>query len=123
MDKKVLLVDDETDFLTLMSRVVESWGYEVETAASADEAMECVRNGDVNALVLDYLMPDIDGVELLRKIRKIDANVPAVMFTAHPSIKAVEGGKGLGIAAFIPKMSPYVDTQADLKIALDLICR
>jgi DNA-binding NtrC family response regulator len=121
--KKVLLVDDEADFQMLMSKVLDSWGYEVLTASNGDEALEIFKAENPRALILDYVMPDINGIDLLKKIRKIDTRVPAIMFTAKPSVKAIEDSKHLNIVAFIPKISPYVNTHDDLRMALDLVCR
>jgi CheY-like chemotaxis protein len=124
MNKKVLLIDDEIDFLTLMKKLIESWGYEVIIASNSKDAIELFKNEKPNAIILDYLMPDMDGVALLKKLRTIGSSrIPAIMYTAHPTIKAVEDGKELNISAFIPKVSPYVDTQADLKLSLDLLCK
>lgn len=121
--KKVLLVDDEADFLSLMTKVLDSWGYEVVTASKGDEAVELFKSEKPRAIILDYLMPDITGVELLKKIREFDKRVPAIMFTARPTVKAIEESKQLNIIAFIPKVSPYVNTHEDLRTALDLVCR
>lgn len=121
--KKVLLIDDEQDFLILMHKIVTSWGYEVFVAAGADEAMEVLRQNRVDALIVDYLMPDTDGVELLRKIRLKGYTAPAIMFTAKPTIKTIEAAKGLYIVAFIPKISQLSDNLEDLRVTLDLICR
>ena len=121
--KRVLLVDDESDFLMLMVKVVDSWGYEVLTAASGEEALQVFKSEKPHALILDFAMPDISGIELLKKIRAIDTRIPAIMFTARPSVKAIEESKYLNIVAFIPKISPYVNTHDDLRIALDSVCR
>jgi DNA-binding response OmpR family regulator len=122
--KKVLLVEDELDFLTLMKKIITSWGYEVITASNSKEALEVFVQERPNILILDYVMPDINGLELLRKIRAIGGiKTPAIMFAAEPTVKAIEKGEELRIAAFIPKISRYVDTHEDLKIALDLISK
>ncbi|MCF7907570.1 MAG: response regulator [Candidatus Omnitrophica bacterium] len=123
MARKVLLVDDEQDFLTLMSKLIISWGYDVVTASNGQEALELSSHDRPDVLILDYLMPDINGVELLREMRKAGTRVPAIIFTANPMIKAMEESEELSIAAFIPKISPYVDTQEDLKMTLGLLCR
>ncbi|MDP2923334.1 MAG: response regulator [Candidatus Omnitrophota bacterium] len=122
--KKVLLVDDEVDFLTLMHKIVSSWGYDVLTTSCGDEAIEFLKRERVDTIIIDYSMPDIDGIELLKKIRAKSYRVPAIMFTAKPpSIKTMEATKGLHIVAFIPKINPSEDTLEDLKVTLDLACR
>jgi CheY-like chemotaxis protein len=120
-NKRILIVDDEVDFLTLIKKRIESWGYIVITASSGDEALEALDTTSPRVIVLDYMMPDINGIELLRKIRKTNKKIPVVMFTAQPTMKAMEEAKELNILAFIPKESSMVDTEKDLKIALELI--
>jgi CheY-like chemotaxis protein len=119
--KKILIIDDEIDFLTLIKKRIESWGYRVITASSGDEALEALDTTSPRVIILDYMMPDINGIELLRKIRKTNRKIPVIMFTAQPTIKAMEEAKELNIIAFIPKESSMVDTEKDLKIALELI--
>ena len=118
---KILLVDDEKDFLTLMQKRIESWGHEVTIASNGTEAMEAFTEETPDIIILDYLMPDINGIDLLRKMRGVDKQTPAIMLTAQPTIKAMEISKELGISAFIPKYSPHVDSLEDLRIALDLM--
>ena len=123
MPKKILLVDDEQDFLNLISKLIVSWDYEVVTASNGKEALELAKGERPDILILDYLMPDMSGVELLRKMRQAGMRIPAIIFTANPTIKAMEESRELNILAFIPKLSPHVDTQEDLKMALDLLSR
>ena len=118
--KKILIVDDETDFLEIMTQRIESWGYEVIPASNSKEAMDAFRDKKPDVIILDYLMPDIDGVQLLKKIRTIDMGIPVIMFTAKPESEAIEDTEKLNVLAFIPKLSPYVDTQANLKTALNM---
>lgn len=120
-NKRILIVDDEVDFLTLIKKRIESWGYRVITASTGDEAVEALDNSHPHVIILDYMMPNINGIELLRKIRKTNKKIPALIFTAQPTIKAMEEAKELNIIAFIPKESAMVDTEKDLKIALELI--
>ncbi len=118
---KVLLIDDETDFLDIMGQRIESWGYEVIPASNAKEAIDAFKSKNPDAIVLDYLMPDVNGIELLKKLRGIDKNVPVIMFTAKPKSEAIDEGVKLNISAFIPKLSTYTDTQKNLKTPLEMI--
>ena len=118
--KKILIVDDETDFLEIMRQRVESWGYEVIPTSNGKEAMDVFRDKSPDAIILDYLMPDINGIQLLRKIRAINMKVPVIMFTAKPEFEAIKDTEKLNVLAFIPKLSPYVNTQANLKTALNM---
>jgi len=120
MKKKILIVDDETDFLSIISQRVESWGYETILASNGDEAMDVFMSKAPDVVILDYIMPDINGVELLNKIRSVDAKIPVIMFTAKPDPEAIQNTTKMNVVAFIPKLSPYVDTQANLKAALNI---
>jgi DNA-binding NtrC family response regulator len=71
-------------------------------------------------VILDYLLPDMDGVSVLNQLRKTNKTLPVIMFTAHPNMKAMEATQKLGISAFIPKLSAYSDTQSSLKTALKI---
>ena len=119
--RKILIVDDDADFLLLIKKRVESWGYIVLTTADSDEALRLLKMERPQVVILDYMMPKLNGIELLSKIRQLDRQIAAIMFTAQPTMKAMEEAKGLNITAFIPKESFLVDTEKDLKIALDLI--
>ena len=89
---KVLLVDDEEAIRFALSEVMELHGIEVQTAASADEALGKIEGADV--VVTDYAMPGRSGLELLDAVRALDASIPVIMLTAHGSERiAVEALK------------------------------
>lgn len=121
MPKKILLVDDEPEILEIIKSRINSWGYEVITAPNGKEAMELFGANKVDAVILDYLMPDIDGIGLLKKIRAINDKIPTIIFTAYPKGEAMEDAKKLNVTAFIPKMSPYTNTIENLKTALGMV--
>ena len=121
MDKvRVLLVDDEQDFLDVMSQRIEAQGYQVETIADPREAIAVIKDKKVDIAILDYMMPNIDGLTLATNIREINPTIPLIMFTAHPDYRALEGSEKLQVTAFIPKFSSYSDAQSALKSALGI---
>ena len=65
MAEKILLVDDEADFLEALSERMRTRGMDVTTSASAKEALDAVEQGVFDAVVLDLMMPDVDGLEAL----------------------------------------------------------
>jgi two-component system response regulator VicR len=89
MDKKkaILVVDDELEFLKMMRVRLEANNYEVVTAVNGEEAMEKLKSYKVDAVLLDIMLPDINGLDILRDIRKKDKNLPVFMITAFPSEK------------------------------------
>ena len=118
--KKIMLVDDDEDFLDITSQRIKMWEYEVLTATNGVDAIELFKKSKPDAIILDYLMPNINGVQLLAKIRAIDSKVPAIIFTSCPESNGIEKAKRIGIVAFVPKLSPYADAQENLKVALDI---
>ena len=117
---KVLLVDDEMDFLELMSVRIESWGYDLVKAKNGKEAVELVKSEKPDVVILDYLLPDMDGIAVLREIRKFNEKIPVIVFTAYPDTKAIQVAGKLGIAAFIPKLSAHSEVLPLLKAAIDM---
>ena len=117
---RVLLVDDEQDFLTLMSRRIESWGYDVVPVSGGREALEAIKSGKADIVILDYMMPDMDGIKTLKGIRKIKDKMPVIMFTAHLEEKAIKGTENMQVSAYIPKLSVYSDSMSALKTTLDI---
>lgn len=118
---KILIVDDEPDFLELMALRMESWGYEVLKASSGKEAVAIARESLPKIVVLDYMMPDMDGVTTLKEIRRFDKKVPVIMFTAYPNTRTMEDSGKLGIQAFIPKLSVYSEVVPALKSAIEML--
>ncbi|MBL7068355.1 MAG: response regulator [Candidatus Omnitrophica bacterium] len=117
---KILLIDDEKDFLELMGRVIKMWGYDLITALNGKDGIDAVKKKSPDIIILDYIMPDLDGLSTLKKIRRIDRKIPVIMFTAHPDGKSLGHTERLGVSSYIPKMSAYSDTHATLKAAIEM---
>ena len=117
----ILLVDDENFFLEVLKERMHSWDYDVTTASSGKEALEVFDKRKPDIVVLDYIMPDMDGIATLKAIRKKDRKVPVIMLTGHPDMKVIGGAEGLHISAFIPKMSAYTDVQTALQKAIHML--
>jgi two-component system, OmpR family, response regulator MprA len=90
---KILVVDDERAVRDSLRRALELQGYEVELASDGAEALErLAANGQPDAVVLDILMPGIDGLEVCRQIRRRGSGVPVLMLTARDAVgDRVEG--------------------------------
>jgi DNA-binding NtrC family response regulator len=115
---RILIVDDDNEFLALLSKNIESWGYRVISASGGKEALEMIENKEADIVILDYLMPEMDGVETLEKIRRIDKLVPVIMFTSYPDNRSITGTEKLGIFAYIPKVGVFTDPESSLKAAI-----
>ena len=117
---KVLLVDDEEDFLKVIKKRMDSWDCvdSVVPARNGQEALEIIKNGNIDLVVLDYMMPVMDGISTLKEIRRINPLLRVIMFTAYPAQGNMEEAIGLKVDAFIPKFSDMSDVQSSLKAAV-----
>jgi two-component system, NtrC family, response regulator len=87
----ILIVDDEKNYPLILSAVLQEEGYETLTAYSGLQALEILENSDVDLVLTDMKMPQMDGIELLEKIKEKDAELPVMMMTAYGTVeKAVE---------------------------------
>jgi DNA-binding response OmpR family regulator len=80
---KVMIVDDDPHILELYKVELLEEGYEIVTASTGKEAMEVFENENPDLVTLDILMPDIDGITLLRKMKELKPRMPIIMSTAY----------------------------------------
>lgn len=100
---RILLVDDEVAHLKTLERLFVKEGYEVETAEGGQEALDLVRATPVNLVITDLMMPDLDGLDLLKLVRTIRPETEVILMTAFGTVeRAVEGMKE-GAYDFITK--------------------
>lgn len=94
MSEKILLVDDEKEFLEAMSERMTNRGMDVTTALSAKEAIEKVKNENFDAIIVDLLMPEMDGLEALETFKKINADLQVILLTGNATVeKGIEAMK------------------------------
>jgi DNA-binding NtrC family response regulator len=101
--KKVLIVDDEQSIRDMLARFLVKKGYGVCEAAGGAEALEVIKRERPNAVLLDIRMPDMNGVEALRKIKEIDPDVGVIMVTAVSDSKTAVECLELGAFDYITK--------------------
>jgi len=121
--RKILIVDDEPDFLEIMSARLEASDYEVTTAANGEKALNYVKNDKPDAVLLDILMPGIDGLEVLRRIRKMDESLPVYIITAFSTDERFKEANKLGASGFIVKTDDLAKEVENITSALDMSAR
>ena len=114
----ILLIDDDPDFLDVNKMIIEGWGYDVRTAIGGKCGIEEFKKARPDLIIVDYLMPDMDGVATIREIRVIDLAVPVVMFSGFPSDVTIDGIKELQLTALVPKDSAFSTGMAALKMIM-----
>lgn len=100
MTKKILVVDDDKGIRGLFQTALAESGYQLETAESGEIGLEMTRESDYSLIYLDLMMPGIDGVETLRRLREKDDSVPIYIITAFKAkfSDRLESAKQDGIA-------------------------
>ena len=92
----VLVVDDDQDLAEMLGILLNGAGIEVDLVSRGDEAVEVFRNSQPDLVLLDIMLPGIDGIEVCREIRRQSTRVPIVMLTAkgdtHDVVKGLEAG-------------------------------
>ncbi len=117
----ILIVDDDPIQRRLLEAMGRRFGYEVETAASGEEALarlDSTERGPVDLIILDLVMPDLDGMGVLERMRKRAIRVPAIVQTAHGSIEAVISAMRAGALDFVVKPVGAERLQVSIKNAL-----
>ena len=100
----LLVVDDDLLHARLLKANLERPGrLKVEVVAGADDALQRIAAGAVDAVLSDVAMPEIDGIEFVRRVRRTDATLPIVLMTAHASLERAVEGIRAGATEFLPK--------------------
>jgi two-component system, OmpR family, phosphate regulon response regulator OmpR len=99
---RVLLIDDDERLSRMLARYLGNVGFEVATVAQANRGLEALRSGRHNAVILDLMLPDLDGLEICRRIRA-HSDVPIIMLTARGADTDRIAGLELGADDYLPK--------------------
>lgn len=103
MAERVLLVDDERDFVETLAERMETRGMSVDTSTSAPEAINKVEASEYDAVILDLMMPGMDGLEALRILKERNPDLQVILLTGKATVsKSVEAMK-LGALDFLEK--------------------
>jgi DNA-binding response OmpR family regulator len=100
---KILLVDDEQEFVETLSERIKMREHDSEVALDGEQALKKMQDDIPDVVVLDLKMPGIDGMEVLRRIRKAYPKVQVIMLTGHGSEKDEEEARKLGAFEYLEK--------------------
>ena len=103
INKKVLFVDDESKILKSYNRMLRKKPWQIFTALSGEKALELLNKEEIDLIITDIKMPNMHGIDLIKKIRKIDANIPIVICSGYHGMKEDDNMQFYNIAAFLEK--------------------
>lgn len=115
---RVLVVDDEVNLAELVSMALRYEGFEVQQAHTGSKAVALARAFGPDAVVLDMMLPDFDGLEVLRRIRSTDADVPVVFLTARDAVEDRVAGLTAGGDDYVTKPFSLEELVARLRALL-----
>lgn len=115
--KKVLIVDDEENIVISMEFLISQAGYELQVARNGEEALDKVRSFVPDLILLDVMMPNINGFEVCRRIRENPAwqDIKIIMLTAKGREVEVTKGLALGVNSYIIKPFSTKELMAEVK--------
>ena len=111
--EKILVVDDEASIRRILETRLSMIGYDVVTAADGEEALETFRNADPDLVVLDVMMPKLDGYGVCQELRK-ESDVPVIMLTALGDVADRITGLELGADDYVVK--PFSPKELEARI-------
>ncbi|MDQ0047594.1 DNA-binding response OmpR family regulator [Paenibacillus polymyxa] len=118
MKQSILIVEDEEKIARLLEIELQFEGYQVCKEKNGIDGLETFCKGNWDLVLLDIMIPGLNGIELLRRIRKHDANVPVILLTAKSSIADKVEGLDLGANDYVTKPFVIEELLARVRAAL-----
>jgi len=113
------IIDDEPVIHDVLAQLLTSEGYEVESSSSGEEALEKFPSQSFDVILLDLLMPGMDGIEVLRRIKRIDPLAAVIIITAYGSVESAISAMKIGALDYVQKPFKHDDLLLVLEKALE----
>lgn len=107
MTRSVLIVDDNADAAALAAKLLWSWEYQADVALDVFTALELVEKNSYLLAIVDFQMPDMNGVDLFRRMRKLRPEIQGIFVTGFTTIDVVYPAIEAGIIRVLPKPVDY----------------
>ncbi len=120
MAEKILIVDDDMETLRLVGLMLQRQGYQIVAASNGTQALGLTRNEKPDLIVLDVMMPDMDGYEVTRQLRqdKDTLDIPIILFTAKSQVDDKVTGYEVGADDYLTKPVHPAELVAHIKALL-----
>jgi DNA-binding NtrC family response regulator len=123
--RKIVAIDDEPEILWLIQRILEEEGYLALAADNGSEGLELIRREHPDLVLLDLRLPEMDGLEVLRRLREFDREIMVIILSAFENFEAAVAAMKLGSYDFLTKPINVEEMKITLKNALltkNLVC-
>jgi CheY-like chemotaxis protein len=114
----VLVVDDNEDMVYIVTRLLSSHGLNVLGAINGPECLAIVRSRPVDVVILDVMMPGMDGLEVCRRLKQISPSLPVIFLTIMDDMATRAAGLALGVSEFVSKPFNRWDLLARVHIQI-----
>lgn len=114
MQIRILVVDDEQDNCDFFQLLLSREGYEVDTTTKPEECIERLKSKDYHLVLLDMMMPNLSGTEVLQRIREVDSDIAVIVATAYPAVETA-------VASLKAQASDYVKKPVEPAELLEAI--
>jgi DNA-binding NtrC family response regulator len=111
----VLIVDDEVSFREIIKMALEAWGYGVRVAGDGEEALSITRTIGPNIVLSDVVMPKLDGLTLLRRLKRWNPEIAVILFTAHPNLTDAVSAMKMGAEDVLTKPIDFNRLRLELE--------
>lgn len=103
----ILVVDDEQDIVEVLSYLFKRAGYAPVQASNGMDAIEAVRKGTISLVILDYMLPDMNGLEVLRELKKLQPGIKVIIITGRATDKVLSDVLDAGANGYVIK--PFIN--------------
>ncbi|HYK71975.1 MAG TPA: response regulator [Pseudoneobacillus sp.] len=115
MKEKILIVDDQFGIRILLNEVFQKEGYQTFQAANGVQALEIVKKHSPDLVLLDMKIPGMDGIEILKRMKVIDADIRVIIMTAYGELDMIQEAKDLGALTHFAKPFDIDDIRAAVR--------
>jgi len=120
MMKSILIADDEKNMIWALKRALKDEDYKISSASDGLEAVNMIKSQDFHLVLLDLRMPKMDGLEALKEIRRIKADLPVIMITAHGTIESAIEAMKMGAIDYISKPFDIEELKIQIRKAINI---
>lgn len=115
---KILIVEDEHQLARFIQLELEHEDYETTVAVDGRQGLSLAESGEFDLILLDIMLPELNGLEVLRRLRKAENNVPVIMLTARDSVMDKVSGLDMGADDYITKPFAIEELLARIRVTL-----
>lgn len=114
-EMRILVVEDEARLAKLIARVLREEGYSPRTATDGRTGLSEALAGEFDLLIVDWMLPDLDGLDLIKRLRAAEMSVPVLMLTARTQIEDRVEGLDAGADDYLPKPFAFAELLARVR--------